>query len=92
MDDNLAREFFSLLDADGSGTIDADELVRGCVRLRGTSRQVDLCLFTLKHTQDILHSGTIVPPRSAKNSKKCPSTHQMCALRAHFWSVDGHYF
>eukprot|EP00929_Paragymnodinium_shiwhaense_P111918 TRINITY_DN80191_c0_g1_i1.p1 TRINITY_DN80191_c0_g1~~TRINITY_DN80191_c0_g1_i1.p1 ORF type:complete len:604 (+),score=116.78 TRINITY_DN80191_c0_g1_i1:115-1926(+) len=34
--------FFELLDSDGSGEVDAEELVRGCLKLRGSAKAVDL--------------------------------------------------
>jgi len=36
------RDLFRLLDADGSGTLSVEEFVRGCVRLKGPARSVDL--------------------------------------------------
>lgn len=44
---------FEILDADGSGEVDADELVRGCLRLRGSAKQVDLATFMRVHTEDM---------------------------------------
>jgi hypothetical protein len=37
-----AQNLFGLLDADESGTITVDEFVRGCMRLKGPARSVDL--------------------------------------------------
>eukprot|EP00929_Paragymnodinium_shiwhaense_P042407 TRINITY_DN21957_c0_g1_i1.p1 TRINITY_DN21957_c0_g1~~TRINITY_DN21957_c0_g1_i1.p1 ORF type:complete len:644 (+),score=135.64 TRINITY_DN21957_c0_g1_i1:121-2052(+) len=52
-EDTKQYGFFQLLDADGSGEIDADELVRGCLRLRGSAKQVDLCALMCMHRQDM---------------------------------------
>jgi len=50
------NHFFELLDTDGSGAIDLDELVHGCLRLRGPAKQIDLhCLgFTLQDKLEML--------------------------------------
>merc|ERR1712032_232570 len=37
-----ARTLFKLLDADGSGSVDADEFVAGCLRLMGNARSTDM--------------------------------------------------
>merc|ERR1712113_421895 len=39
------EDFFYLLDSSGDGTIDADELLAGCVRLKGNAKAVDLAAF-----------------------------------------------
>merc|ERR1712100_666276 len=39
------NHFFELLDSDGSGEVDMQELIHGCLRLRGDAKQIDLhCL------------------------------------------------
>jgi hypothetical protein len=40
-----AESLFRLLDTDNSGCIDIEEFVRGCLRLRGPARSVDLSAF-----------------------------------------------
>jgi len=37
--------FFELLDTDGSGGLDVSELIHGCLRLRGSAKQIDLHLL-----------------------------------------------
>jgi len=44
IDISEARGLFELLDRDGSGTIDADEFLSGCLRLRGAAKAIDLQL------------------------------------------------
>jgi len=44
IDTSEARGLFQLLDRDGSGTIDADEFLSGCLRLRGAAKAIDLQL------------------------------------------------
>jgi len=43
-----APALFMLLDADGNGSIEADEFINGCLRLRGPARGIDL--WTLMYT------------------------------------------
>eukprot|EP00929_Paragymnodinium_shiwhaense_P000503 TRINITY_DN100743_c0_g1_i1.p1 TRINITY_DN100743_c0_g1~~TRINITY_DN100743_c0_g1_i1.p1 ORF type:complete len:591 (-),score=55.99 TRINITY_DN100743_c0_g1_i1:139-1911(-) len=40
------NHFFEMLDVDGSGELDVDELVSGCLRLRGNAKQIDLCCLS----------------------------------------------
>eukprot|EP00928_Gymnodinium_smaydae_P045874 TRINITY_DN30536_c0_g1_i1.p1 TRINITY_DN30536_c0_g1~~TRINITY_DN30536_c0_g1_i1.p1 ORF type:complete len:564 (+),score=62.72 TRINITY_DN30536_c0_g1_i1:88-1779(+) len=40
-----ARVLYNLLDCDGSGTIDIDEFLRGCLRLRGPAKELDVLLL-----------------------------------------------
>merc|ERR1711920_445297 len=40
-----ARGVFQLLDLDSSGSIDAEEFLRGCLRLRGPAKALDLALL-----------------------------------------------
>merc|ERR1712048_972640 len=42
VDPSDAYALFKLLDDDGSGTIDADEFVDGCLRLQGQAKSIDL--------------------------------------------------
>jgi len=39
------NRLFHMLDVDGGGELNSDELIRGCMRLRGTARQIDLHCF-----------------------------------------------
>jgi len=45
VDISEARNIFDLLDADGGGMLDPDELVTGCLRLRGEAKALDMCLL-----------------------------------------------
>lgn len=40
-----AKGVFQLLDLDGSGTIDAEEFLNGCLRLRGPAKALDLAVL-----------------------------------------------
>jgi len=40
-----AKGLFSLLDLDNSGTIDAEEFLAGCIRLRGPAKALELALL-----------------------------------------------
>lgn len=42
LDKNQAGDLFQLLDTDGSGTLTVEEFVRGCMRLKGPARSVDM--------------------------------------------------
>jgi len=48
VDISEAKGLFDLLDRDGSGSIDADEFLSGCLRLRGPAKAVDLQLVMLE--------------------------------------------
>merc|ERR1719199_1840014 len=45
VDPSEARGLFRLLDLDGSGAIDAEEFLSGCLRLRGPAKALDLALL-----------------------------------------------
>lgn len=45
LDTEEARDLFRLIDVDGSGQIDAEEFVHGCLRLRGPAKAIDLATF-----------------------------------------------
>lgn len=45
VDPSEAKGLFQLLDADDSGTVDAEELVNGCLRLRGHAKALELSLI-----------------------------------------------
>jgi hypothetical protein len=42
VDPGEARGLFKLLDANGSGVIDSEEFIMGCLRLRGNAKAIDL--------------------------------------------------
>mmetsp|Transcript_133492 Transcript_133492/g.297793 ORF Transcript_133492/g.297793 Transcript_133492/m.297793 type:complete len:609 (-) Transcript_133492:24-1850(-) len=48
-----ASHFFQLLDADGSGGVEQEEFVTGCVRLTGSARAVDLAAFMYEYRMDL---------------------------------------
>eukprot|EP00929_Paragymnodinium_shiwhaense_P034653 TRINITY_DN1881_c0_g5_i1.p1 TRINITY_DN1881_c0_g5~~TRINITY_DN1881_c0_g5_i1.p1 ORF type:complete len:624 (+),score=98.32 TRINITY_DN1881_c0_g5_i1:59-1930(+) len=52
LDTSDAWMLFQLLDDDGSGTIDVEEFVDGCLRFKGTARSIDLAKLSMdfKHT------------------------------------------
>jgi len=45
LDPSEAMGIFSLLDADGSGSVDREEIVHGCLRLRGSAKALELGLL-----------------------------------------------
>eukprot|EP00928_Gymnodinium_smaydae_P051336 TRINITY_DN34875_c0_g1_i1.p1 TRINITY_DN34875_c0_g1~~TRINITY_DN34875_c0_g1_i1.p1 ORF type:complete len:594 (+),score=90.49 TRINITY_DN34875_c0_g1_i1:40-1821(+) len=45
VDINSAHELFALYDEDDSGSVDAEEMVKGFLRLRGSARSLDLCIL-----------------------------------------------
>lgn len=48
-----AHELFRLLDINGSGSIDADELVNGSLLLMGTAKSIDLASFMREYRSDM---------------------------------------
>jgi hypothetical protein len=50
VDVSEAQGFFGLLDVDGSGSVDPDEVVSGCLRLRGQAKAIELSLL-MKQTR-----------------------------------------
>eukprot|EP00747_Dinoflagellata_sp_TGD_P101968 gnl/TRDRNA2_/TRDRNA2_168515_c1_seq2.p1 gnl/TRDRNA2_/TRDRNA2_168515_c1~~gnl/TRDRNA2_/TRDRNA2_168515_c1_seq2.p1 ORF type:complete len:157 (+),score=39.09 gnl/TRDRNA2_/TRDRNA2_168515_c1_seq2:142-612(+) len=57
LDPKEARIFFRLMDTDKSGTIDPDELVNGCLHLRGAAKAMDLAnlMDAYRHTTQRWH-------------------------------------
>merc|ERR1739841_123710 len=51
-----ASKLFELLDVDGGGTVSAEEIVSGCMSLRGTAKGLDMrvLLQEIAHVQDEL--------------------------------------
>merc|ERR1712039_818725 len=47
-----ANEFFHFLDKDGSGEVDQDEFVEGCVRLQGAAKPLEIA-FLQKECKDM---------------------------------------
>merc|ERR1712107_224248 len=45
IDTSEARALFDLIDCDGSGGVSPDEIVIGCLRLRGPAKALDLALL-----------------------------------------------
>merc|ERR1719356_999733 len=45
LDVSDARKLFTLLDYDRSGEIDIDEFLRGCLKLKGESRALDMAIM-----------------------------------------------
>merc|ERR1719517_350810 len=57
LDVSEARGLFKLLDLDESGTINVDEFVMGCLRLRGPAKAIDMATLmydTRKANQRVL--------------------------------------
>merc|ERR1719498_1208064 len=54
VDPSEAKGLFRLLDLDGSGSIDAEEFLSGCLRLRGPAKALDLAI--LMHEVRKVHS------------------------------------
>jgi hypothetical protein len=55
MDTSEARGLFTLLDYDGSGTIDANEFLTGCLKIRGPAKALDLLTLS-RETRKIFQS------------------------------------
>ena len=45
VDVSEAKGFFQLLDVDGGGSLDPEEVVSGCLRLRGQAKAIELSLL-----------------------------------------------
>lgn len=61
IDPSDAFALFKLLDDDGSGQIDADEFIDGCLRLQGGARSIDLAKVRHEHKTMLkkLHDATL---------------------------------
>lgn len=63
LDPSEARGLFRLLDIDGSGSVDAEEFLNGCLRLRGPAKALDLALVMREmhrmHRQFDAHLGAV---------------------------------
>merc|ERR1712050_160068 len=46
-----AEDLFNLVDIDGSGSIDPEEFVNGCIRLQGPAKALDLASFMHEYKQ-----------------------------------------
>jgi voltage-gated sodium channel len=46
-------KLFEILDADGSGSVDVDELIGGCQRLLGPAKQVDFAMFLKFYHEEV---------------------------------------
>mmetsp|Transcript_152775 Transcript_152775/g.265427 ORF Transcript_152775/g.265427 Transcript_152775/m.265427 type:complete len:281 (+) Transcript_152775:37-879(+) len=72
VDPSEAKTLFALLDFDGSGTINPDELVNGCLRLRGSAKSLDMCQLIHGVNQmhkDILQNQCILVSEIGKLEK-----------------------
>merc|ERR1719171_2977142 len=49
-----AEDLFGLLDLDGSGSVDIEELVMGCLKLKGQAKSIDvqLLMYENQHMMD----------------------------------------
>merc|ERR1712232_847944 len=63
VDISEARGLFLLLDMNGSGTLNTEEFLNGCIRLRGFSKSLDLALLTrqvkLMYEKQMVHYRSI---------------------------------
>lgn len=50
LDTNSIAKIYDLLDADGSGSVDLDEFVTGCIAFRGEAKAVDINILQAEHT------------------------------------------
>mmetsp|Transcript_147251 Transcript_147251/g.267679 ORF Transcript_147251/g.267679 Transcript_147251/m.267679 type:complete len:233 (+) Transcript_147251:2-700(+) len=69
VDPSEAKKLFELIDTDGSESINAEELVQGCLRLRGAAKALDLqVLFHMncKMNQQLLEGQAILGQEIAK--------------------------
>jgi len=60
VDISEARGLFMLLDMNDSGTLDTEEFLNGCIRLRGVAKSLDLALLTrqVKHMYEKMMEQT----------------------------------
>merc|ERR1719189_75596 len=72
-----AKGLFMLLDSDGSGQIDMDEFLTGCLNLRGPARALDMQLLMreLLQQRDHLEAGLQEHP-----DRRCTSVPESDAL------------
>merc|ERR1712129_248520 len=54
VDPNEVGKLFVLLDEDGSGCIDKDEFMFGCIRLKGEAKSLDLAILH-REVQGVIH-------------------------------------
>lgn len=45
VDPSDAKDFFAMLDTNNSGTVNAEEIVNGCLRLRGQAKSLDMAIL-----------------------------------------------
>jgi hypothetical protein len=55
LDPNEASSLFKLCDADGNGTVDPEEFVMGCLRLRGGAKAIDLATLMYENRRWFRH-------------------------------------
>lgn len=70
------ESLFALLDIDKDGIVEIDEFVMGCLRVRGSAREVDLEIFMQEHADklaeirnEILHLTRIVQSQQRKSGR-----------------------
>merc|ERR1712083_882326 len=49
IDHTHARHLFDLLDTDGTNELDINELIQGCMRLKGNAKSVDVAMILHRH-------------------------------------------
>lgn len=50
LDSGSVGKIFDIIDEDGSGTVELDEFVLGCMSYRGTAKAVDICILQHENT------------------------------------------
>lgn len=72
LDISQAHHLFELLDSDGSNEVTIDEFLKGCLRLKGQARNIDLNLLMLRNEKlsDLIHSFMRQSTTDFQNLKK----------------------
>eukprot|EP00929_Paragymnodinium_shiwhaense_P034654 TRINITY_DN1881_c1_g1_i1.p1 TRINITY_DN1881_c1_g1~~TRINITY_DN1881_c1_g1_i1.p1 ORF type:complete len:601 (+),score=88.67 TRINITY_DN1881_c1_g1_i1:49-1851(+) len=81
LDSSDAWMLFKLLDVDGSGIIDVEEFVEGCLRLKGAARSIDLAKLSMeyKHTSQKFNSELFALNGHISDLQKALNTHTALA-------------
>lgn len=86
LDVSDAYTLFTLLDADGTGNVDPEEFVDGCLRLKGHARSIDLAILHSDVRSISQKLGYFVQGLNGAGEKSCP------LARTHpLWSAAGRW-